>query len=142
MAEADGKESNKGRWVCYYDGDCRICNRTARWLSCIDFFSQVSWTPYQALAEPPDGLTWADLDSAAYLVPKAGRLYRGFYAFRMLTLKLLPLMPLAPVFWFPGISLLGAPVYRWIADSRYHASGCRAPGLGAKPPSSDPPAID
>ena len=133
MEKAEGEQSSGGRWVCYYDGDCRLCVRTARWLSRIDFFRRVSWTPYQSLAEPPDGLTWADLDSAAYLVPGGGRLHRGFYAFRMLTLKLLPLMPLAPVLWFPGVSLVGERAYRWIADNRYHLSGCRAPGVGANP---------
>lgn len=141
MKKDEREQSGAGRWVCYYDGDCGLCVRTARWLSRIDFFSRISWTPYQSLAEPPEGLTWADLDSAAYLVPGAGRLHRGYYAFRMLTLKLLPLMPLAPVLWFPGISRLGTRVYRWIAASRYHASGCRAASLEAESTPSDPPAV-
>lgn len=141
MEEVERNRSSEGRWVCYYDGDCNFCTGTARCLSRLDFFSQVSWTPYQTLAKPPDGLSWADLDSAAYLVHGAGRLHRGFYAFRMLTLRLLPLMPLAPLLWFPGVNLLGVAVYRLIAGSRQHLSGCRAPGLRAKPP-SEPPAIE
>ena len=140
MEEIERKRSNEKRWVCYYDGDCGFCTRTAKYLSRLDFLSQVSWTPYQSLSSPPDGLSWADLDSAAYLVPGQGRLHSGFYAFRMLTLRLLPLMPLAPILWLPGVNRLGVVVYRWIAGNRYHLSGCRAPGLRAKPP-SEPSAI-
>ena len=70
-------------------------------------------------------MTWEDLDRAAYLSTGRGRLHEGFYGLRMLTLRLLPLVPLAPLFWFPGMNLLGVPVYRWIARNRYRISACR-----------------
>lgn len=124
---ADKKAQSSHRWAFYYDGDCDFCTRVVRGLSRIDFFRQVQWVPFQALEEPLPGLTWQDLDRAAYLSTGQGRLHEGFYGFRMLTLRLLPLVPLAPLFWFPGMNLLGVPVYRWIARNRYRISACRVP---------------
>ncbi len=68
-------------------------------------------------------MSWQDLDCAAYLYTGKGRLHEGFDGFKTLTLRLLPLVPLAPLFWFPGVKLLGVPIYRWIAKNRYRISG-------------------
>ena len=118
---------NGRRWGIYYDGDCGFCNRVKRWLSGIDFFNAIEWTPYQALQRLPQGLSWDDLERAAYLDTGQGRLYEGFYAFRMLTLKLLPLIPLAPTMWFPGMNLVGEAIYIRVARDRYRFSECRRP---------------
>jgi predicted DCC family thiol-disulfide oxidoreductase YuxK len=61
---------------------------------------------------------------AAYLVTEKGQIHRGSYAFRMLTLRLLPLIPWSPIFWMPGVSLAGVRVYHWVARNRYRLSGC------------------
>ncbi len=117
------------RWVFYYDGDCGFCTRVARWLARLDLLRQVTWTPYQSLDQPPQDLSWEDLNQAAYLEHShRHRLYRGFYAFRRLTLWLPPLLPLAPLFWFPGVALAGRVLYRWVAANRQRISRCRAPG--------------
>ncbi len=121
---ADEKEALiRHRWTFYYDGNCGFCTKVARLLSRIDNFRQVAWVPFQSLDEPPPGLSWEDLDCAAYLSTGKGRLHEGFHGFKMLTLRLLLLVPLAPLFWFPGINQLGVPVYRWIAKNRYRISG-------------------
>jgi predicted DCC family thiol-disulfide oxidoreductase YuxK len=94
----------------------------------MDLLGGIEWNPCQALERPPQGLAWHDLDRAAYLDTGQGRLHEGFYAFRMLTLRLLPLIPLAPIFWFPGMNLVGEAVYGWVARNRYRLSGCRRVG--------------
>ena len=114
------------RWAFYYDGDCDFCTKLVRGLSRIDLFRRIQWIAFQTLEQPPPGLAWADLDRAAYLSTGNGRLHEGFYGIRMLTLRLLPLVPLAPLFWFPGMNLLGVPAYRWIARNRYRISACRS----------------
>ena len=137
---ADEKEApNRHRWIFYYDGNCGFCTKVARLLSRIDIFRQVTWVPFQSLDEPPPGLSWEDLDCAAYLSTGKGRLHEGFHGFKMLTLRLLLLVPLAPLFWFPGINLLGVPVYRWIAKNRYRFSACliQPPKTGQDFSSSD-----
>ena len=124
----------KPNWVFYYDGDCGFCTLSVRLLALADFFRQVSWTDFRRLPAPPAGLSWGDLDAAAYLKvtprsrqPGGGeknrvRLYRGFYAFRMLTLRLPPLVPLTPLLWLPGVSRLGEAAYDWVAANRYRIS--------------------
>jgi predicted DCC family thiol-disulfide oxidoreductase YuxK len=119
---------NGPRWVIYYDGDCGFCDRVKRWLSRIDFLDVIEWTPYQALERPPQGLSWDDLDRAAYLDTGQGHLNEGFYAFRMVALRLLPLISLAPILWFPGMNLVGEAVYGWVARNRCRLSGCRRVG--------------
>jgi predicted DCC family thiol-disulfide oxidoreductase YuxK len=116
---------NEDRWVIYYDGDCGFCYRVKRWLSTIDFFDRIEWTPYRALERPPRGLSWDDLDRAAYLDTGQGPLSGGVYAFRMLALRLLPLIPLVPILWCPGMNLVGEVAYGWVARNRYRLSGCR-----------------
>jgi predicted DCC family thiol-disulfide oxidoreductase YuxK len=130
MADAKGSK----RWLLYYDGECGFCTLSVKALAVADFFRVVTWTAYQELAEPPQGLTWEDLDAAAYLEVGKGsagsgegleeerKLYRGFYAFRMLTLRLPPLMPLALLLWLPGVNRLGEWSYRWVAVNRYRIS--------------------
>ena len=127
IAEEEAPDSH--RWIFSYDGNCGFCTGVVQMLSRIDFFHQVLWIPFQTLEKPPQGLSWEDLDRASYLDTRRGRIHEGFYGFRMLTLRLLPLVPLAPVFWFPGMNLLGTPVYRWIARNRYRVSRCKKPTL-------------
>lgn len=111
-------------WAFYYDGDCRFCIRVVRLLALLDLFGRVNWVPYQSLETPPAGLSWEDLDRAAYLDTGSHGLHEGFYAFRMLTLRLVPLLPLLPVLWLPGMGLLGVPAYRWVARNRHRISRC------------------
>ena len=69
-----------------------------------------------------------DLSRAAYLDAGNGRLYKGFHAFRMLALRLPPLLPLAPMLWLPGMGALGRVAYGWIAQNRYRFSRCPVNG--------------
>ena len=132
MADVKGK----GGWVFYYDGDCGFCTLSVRFFALLDFFSKVTWTDFRALPEPPLDLTWEDLDAAAYLeigskstiVIKGSnsngrsKTYRGFYAVRMLTLRLPPLFPLVAVLWLPGVNRIGEAAYAWVAANRYRIS--------------------
>ena len=129
MGNREDRSSTRRKWVFYYDGACGFCTAVVRTLRRGDFFHLITWIPYQSLDQPPPGLSWDDLDLGIYLDTGRDHHHRGFYAFRMLTLRLLPLIPLAPLFWFPGVSLAGAPVYRWVARNRYRFSGCRIPGI-------------
>ena len=129
---ADVKRSRN--WLFYYDGECGFCTASVRLLALADWFRRVNWIAYQDLAAPPPGLTLEYMNEAAYLEIQ-GRLaappdneggqptlYRGFYAFRMLTLRLPPLLPLAPFLWLPGVNRLGEAAYAWVAANRYRIS--------------------
>ena len=129
MAESKAARDSKNKpvWVFYYDGDCSFCSRVVQCLGWLDFAKRVQWVPFQSLEEQPLELTWDDLDSAAYLDCGQGNSEEGFYAFRKLTIKMLPLIPLAAIFWFPGMHFLGVPAYRWVARNRYRISRCGLP---------------
>ena len=120
--------------MLYYDGDCGFCILVVRVLSTLDLLHRVSWTPYQALDEPPAGLSWTDLERSAYLDTGWGTYREGFYAFQALTIQLAPLLPLAPIVWFPGIHRPGEALYRWVAGNR-----CRLTRCGMTPPVSRRP---
>ena len=111
-------------WILYYDGRCGMCGRLVRLLSYLDFFGRVDWVPYQSLVILPDGMTWSDFEGAAQLDLGQGRFVEGFYAFRNLTLKLLPLHPLAPICWLPGFDRVAGPLYRWLASNRCRTDSC------------------
>ena len=121
-----------GRWVFYYDGDCGFCTRVVRALEHLDLSDAVAWVPYQTLDDPLAGLSWDDLDRAAYLDTGKGRLRGGFYAFRMLTLRLVPLLPLPSSFGFrESASWAWPPIGWWRATA--------TPYLGAGSASRRPP---
>ena len=117
--------ANSAQRVFYYDGGCGFCTSVVRVLTRVDLFHRITWIPYQSLERPPEGLSWEDLDRSAYLETGRGGNREGFQAFRGLTLHLLPLWPLAPFLWLPGVPHLGTAVYRWIARNRYRVSQCR-----------------
>ena len=122
----EGRETVRAGPVFYYDGGCGFCASVVRLLSPADFLGRVSWMPYQRLEAPPEGLAWEDMQRAAYLDMGQGRLYEGFYAFRRLSLLLVPLWPLAPFLWLWGVPKLGTAAYRWLAGNRYGISRCGA----------------
>jgi predicted DCC family thiol-disulfide oxidoreductase YuxK len=129
MAESKAARDSgkKPLWVFYYDGDCGFCSRVVQVLGWLDLAKKVRWVPFQSLEEPPPGKAWDDLESAAYLDCGQDNLEEGFYAFRKLTIKILPLVPLFPILWFPGMHFLGVPAYRWVAKNRYRISRCGLP---------------
>lgn len=117
-------ETKNKSQVLIYDANCRLCDTLARWLSRADILNQINWTSYQSLDAPPPGLTWDDLKRSAYLVCGKNQRYEGFYAFRMLTIRLPLFAPLALIFWFPGVGVIGVLAYRWVARNRYRFFGC------------------
>ena len=122
------KSGRISKLTLYYDGGCGLCNGAKRWLSRLDVLHRIEWTPCQTLEAPPAGLTWDDLDRCAWVDEGRGRLHGGFYAMRLLTLSLPPLLPLALLMWLPGMHLAGEAAYDWVARNRYRFSGCPVDG--------------
>jgi predicted DCC family thiol-disulfide oxidoreductase YuxK len=120
------------RPIFVYDGDCGFCSWVVDRLARSPRGDRIDWMMSQALDAPPADLTSSDLDRAAWYVAR-GRAHGGFAAFRRLSLVLPALWPLAPIFWFPGVGVLGALVYRGIAARRRAISlrlglaACRLP---------------
>ena len=110
--------------MVYYDGECALCETARRWLSRLDFTRSVDWTAYQSLRQPPQGLSWLDMESAMWLETGNGRPSAGFHAFRTLALRLPPLTVLSPLLWLPGMACLGEWAYGLVARNRCSLSSC------------------
>jgi predicted DCC family thiol-disulfide oxidoreductase YuxK len=110
-----------------YDGNCDFCVKVLRLFAALDVRHRLVFHDARrqstVLARFPQ-LRGADLDDAMFAV-RGDVVSRGFYAFRQLIWQSPFTWALVPVFYAPGVSLLGRRVYRWIA-SRRHTLGCGA----------------
>ena len=130
----------------YYDGDCGMCVAFVRRVARFDRRGRVVWTPYQSLDPSPanpanpesvadlntslnaptPGVTLDDMDRAAYTITPDGAVSEGFYAIRALLKAIPALAPLGLLMSIPGVSLIGRPVYRLVANNRRRISqSCR-----------------
>ena len=112
--------------VFYYDGDCGLCLRLVQRLKKLDDRGSITWTAYQSLDEPPLGISWEDLDRAAYLVSDTDEVSEGFYAIRGLLTRLPALAVLGMFMHLPGVGLIGRPLYRLVARNRKRVLSCGA----------------
>ena len=116
------------RWILYGDGNSSFCDIMNRWFFRMDLSHYIAGIPYKTLECLPQGLPWNVLSRAAYLDASQSRLSEVFHAFRMMALRLLPLIPLAHIFWFSGMNISGEAVCSCVARNRFRLSDCRRVG--------------
>ncbi len=104
-----------------YDGQCSLCSRIVRIMKFFDVFRQLRFYnlhDHKAIRVKFSMIDYADLPNFMYAIDEKRKFFRGFYAFR----RILPVSPffwlLIPLFYFPGASLIGTAVYRWVAKNR------------------------
>lgn len=128
-----------GRWLAarrnpievLYDGLCPFCQRSVRLLARLDLFNRLEFVDFRRLdlraynRQHDLGLTLDDLEEEMYVVSR-GRAYRGFFGYRVITLKLPALWPLAPWLFLPGAASLGGSAYRSVARNRFKLHQCDA----------------
>jgi predicted DCC family thiol-disulfide oxidoreductase YuxK len=119
----------RGRIQVLYDGFCPICQRSARLLASLDIFQRLEWVDFRFLDLNEYNRTQAlnlkadDLEKQMYVISSA-RAYRGFYGYRVIALAIPAFWLLAPWLFVPGISSLGARIYRYIARHRMNLLNC------------------
>ncbi len=105
-----------------YDGQCGFCRDSVQALRVMDLWASIKLLDYHELMDlqkiHPD-LEHQDLEEEIHLIETGGRVFKGFFAFRRLCWTLPMMVPLLPLFYFPGAGLLGPVIYRWIARHRY-----------------------
>lgn len=110
----------KPRVVTLYDGQCGLCLRSMFTLSLFDWLKRISWKDLNDKTVQKKEA--ADLKPAALkreihvLIGKD--VYRGFFAFRVLTRHLPALWLLAPFLYVPGVPWIGTRVYTIISARR------------------------
>jgi len=122
-------KARRGRIQVLYDGLCSLCRRTVRLLACFDLFARLEFLDFRRVdlnsynRTRKLNLTSKDLEEEMYVVSR-GSAYRGFKAYRVIALALPAFWPLAPWLFLPGLSSLGALVYRFVARSRLKLVWC------------------
>jgi len=131
IREAIGEKlaASHGRIHVLYDGLCPLCRRTVRLLARVDLFTRLDFVDFRRLnltdynRSYELNLTPQDLEEQMHVMAR-GRAYRGFYGYRAIALALPVLWPLAPWFYLPGISSLGASLYGNVARNRLKLVRC------------------
>jgi predicted DCC family thiol-disulfide oxidoreductase YuxK len=116
-----GRRMFKQDLVVLYDGNCRICRRTMGCFIAWDVLGRIRYV--NALNRydiEKTGLGW--LKDEALMknmhVVIGNKVWRGFEAYRQLTLRLPVFWPLVPFLWLWPIPQAGKTIYRYVADSR------------------------
>jgi len=128
-----------------YDGDCAFCTRSLRALQRLDgrgvmhlYDSHAS----ELIAAKFPMLANADFDNAMFAVTADGSVFRGYFAFKELLRKLPAAWPLLLLCDLPGASVIGPPIYAWVAHNRRRlgcgSEVCELPAPPAPSPRDSP----
>ena len=109
-------------WTVVYDGLCPLCLRTMALLDeldgrrCLRYLDlEHQWDEVHAAAPM---LTPEQARTAMRVIGPDGRVYRGFFALRVLARALPVLWPCLPFLYLPLATQAGPWVYRHVAESR------------------------
>ncbi len=127
-----------GRDTCYYDGKCGMCRRTVGWLRRLDWLGRLEFRDMTSV--PASELPYP-IEQAMQGMPmrtRDGRALIGFQAVRRALLQT-PLGALpAVLMYLPGVSAIGARVYRRVATHRGRDEVCTIPPGGDPMPTRSP----
>lgn len=108
-----------------FDGECGFCQRSIKLGKRLDWLHRMDWRARlePGLKETFPQLSGEETQRRMVSIRKDGKTYGGFFAVRDIMVHLpLTFVP-ALILYVPGISLLGVPVYQWIATHRHHFGG-------------------
>ena len=116
-----------------FDGDCGFCQRAITWGKRLDWLHRMEWRARlePGLKEAFPQLSGEETQRRMVSIRQDGKTYGGFFAVRDILVHLPMTFVPALVLHVPGMSLLGVPVYAWIATHRHH--------FGRKPSASGTP---
>ncbi|WP_179134013.1 thiol-disulfide oxidoreductase DCC family protein [Halobacillus massiliensis] len=107
--------------IALYDDHCFLCRQTKKMLQPLDWFGFIKWQPLeQFVNDYKISYQSAEvLKKEIHIVTYKKEVKKGFEGMSYLFQKMPLLFPLGLVMNLPGASLVGAPIYRWIARNRY-----------------------
>lgn len=107
-------------YVLIYDGECRICLRSIRWIQERERAGRIRTLPYQdpEVAREYSWISRDELEGAMQLISPDGVRWEGAEAVEQV-LGLIPYWRgLAPLFRVPGVRVVARWVYGWVARNR------------------------
>jgi predicted DCC family thiol-disulfide oxidoreductase YuxK len=125
-----GLFSGRKSYTVVFDGTCGLCKRTVATVKSLDLLGKVEYLDaVHGWAEVHKRFPSLDQDRCLedmHAIDSRGKVRVGFEAYRGMA-WVLPLGWITlPIFYFPGVSIVGTRVYRVVADGR-HNSGCALP---------------
>ncbi|MCP3030977.1 DUF393 domain-containing protein [Halobacillus sp. A1] len=111
--------------IVFYDATCPFCYRVKKLLKPMDWLNRVKWVSVQEVeinGRYPY-LKGKNILEEIHLLTEQGELKKGFSAIRLLLLKLPPVSLVGMIFYLPGISRLGSPLYLGFSKRRYQWFG-------------------
>lgn len=119
--------SSTGRAQVFYDGQCRLCQKSVRLLRGLDWLNVLTYvdsrmTDLEAVRDLP--VKNGELLKEMHLLTPGRTIYHGFYAFRWMAWRLPLLWFITPFLYLPGMAVLGQRAYLWIARNRFRLVPC------------------
>jgi predicted DCC family thiol-disulfide oxidoreductase YuxK/protein-S-isoprenylcysteine O-methyltransferase Ste14 len=121
---ADERTTPPGRYVLFYDGQCRFCEAGSRRLLALARPGTIERLDFQqpGILTGFPGLTWEACLVQMLLVTPDGYVYGGFEA-AVRALATRPLGKVALLYYLPGVRLFFDLLYRLLAAHRYRLMG-------------------
>lgn len=110
--------------LALYDEQCTLCQQTKKTVQRWDWLHRIEWVSLQEYekSEKPIQFQAIDLRRELHLLVKNQdkvKVLRGFQAVRHLLIQLPVTFVIGSVCYIPGVSLIGNPLYKWVAKRRY-----------------------
>jgi predicted DCC family thiol-disulfide oxidoreductase YuxK len=110
--------------LALYDGNCALCKASKEKSNKLDWLGRIQWISLQEYEKKglQPSFRAVDLRRELHLI-EGVKVYKGFFAARKMLLQFpLTILP-ALLLYIPFASLIGIPIYNWIARNRYKWMG-------------------
>lgn len=106
--------------IALYDGNCTLCKQTKRFFQGLDQHAKVEWVSLQEYeTENIHTFDAAELRKELHIILANGTVLKGYFAVRKLFVQLPLTMFLGWFMYIPFLSIIGQPIYRWVARNRH-----------------------
>ena len=111
--------------LALYDAQCALCQRTKKAVTKLDWLNQFKWVSLQEYEKMDQPLSFRAIDLRRELhllvqTDKGVKVLKGFRSIRHIFLFMPSTFVFGLICYIPGISLIGDPVYKWVAKRRHH----------------------
>ena len=105
----------------WMDGDCGLCLKSRAWCELRDHDRRLTFNDFRSAGESDLPVSRKDLESSMWVRDGDGNLLEGFAAWRRIMGELPRWKWLARLASLPPCTLIGPPLYRFIAANRRHS---------------------
>ncbi|HWO75706.1 MAG TPA: DUF393 domain-containing protein [Bacillus sp. (in: firmicutes)] len=110
--------------LALYDAECALCQRTKKTVTKLDWFNKLKWASLQEYEKLDYTLSFRPIELRRELhllvqTDKTVKVLKGFRSIRHMFLLMPSTFVLGLICYIPGVSLIGDPIYKWVAKRRH-----------------------